>query len=141
MAQVQVQGNVEVKWESSSGTNLDMSAYIDTMDNVGKEVDMIDVTQFSDPAEVFIAGIELSPTITLNGNYEQSGTLTPDPHMLLEVGSTGTLRYHPEGTASGNRIYTVIAIGMSFKPGGNVKEKVGYEFIIQKTGTVVVGTI
>lgn len=135
-----VNNNTIVTITDLGGTVRNMTAYIDNMSNYGRELADIDVTSFADAAERFIAGIELSPEITMSGAYEQTGTIGPDPVFVNLVGTFGTLTIAPVGTASGSRRYIFQALVRSFVIEGAVKERVGYRSMVRKDGTVSVGT-
>lgn len=141
MAKVLVSGTTVVTFTDAAGTVRNMSAYIESMSAVGKTIADIDVTAISDTAERFIAGVELSPEITVSGAYEQTGTIGPDPVFVNLVGSLSTMVFNPVGTVTGSRRYTYQVLGRSFEPAVAIKERVNYTFMLRKDGTVTVGTV
>lgn len=141
MAKVLVSGTTIVTFTDAAGTIRSMGAYIDSMSNIGRALQDVDVTNFADTAERFIAGIEVSPVITVNGPFEQTGTIGPDPVFVLLVGSSTTMVFNPVGTAAGARRYTIVGTATKFDVIANVKERVNYVFEFRKDGTVTVGTV
>lgn len=106
MARYLVSGTSIVRVDNSTGTILSLGTAIDSVSDVGKQVDALEVTAFSDTAERFIAGIEKSQEVTLEGPYEDSGSAAPDNHYSTLVGTIQTVEFNPAGTASGRRKIT-----------------------------------
>ena len=107
MAKYLVSGTAVIRVDNSTGTILVLGTAIDSIsDNVGKEVAALDVTSFADSAERFIAGIEMSKQITIEGPYEDSGSAAPDNHYSTLVGTIQTVEFNPAGTVAGRRKIT-----------------------------------
>ena len=106
MARYLVSGTSIVRVDNSTGTILSLGTAIDSVSDVGKEVDALDVTSFADTAERFIAGIEKSREVTLEGPYEDSGSAAPDNHYSTLIGTIQTVEFNPAGTAAGRRKIT-----------------------------------
>lgn len=140
MAKYKVSGNSVVKIDDALGTLRDLSAYVDTISALGKEVQELDVTSFADTAERVIAGIETAQEFTISGHFDDTGTTGPDAVLAPRVGTLGTWEWYPIGTTSGRRKFSGESLCKSYKIGGEVKGRVQYECVMKQDGTVVVGT-
>ena len=106
MAKYLVSGTSIIKVDNSTGPLVLLGTAIDSVSDVGKEVDALDVTSFADTAERMIAGIEKSREVTLEGPYEDSGSAAPDNHYSTLVGTIQTVQFNPAGTVAGRRLIT-----------------------------------
>lgn len=140
MAKYKVAGNTNVQIDNSGGTLLNMTSYVDTVSDVGKEVASLDVTTFADAAERFIAGIETSSEITINGPFDDAATTGPDAVFGTLVGVISTFQIGPVGTASGARKINGEFLWTSYKVNTAVKERVTYTLVGKLDGTLTVGT-
>ena len=140
MAKFKVAGNTVVKSTDIGGSTRDMSSYVDTVDALGKEVDILDVTSFADTAERVIAGIQKSNAWKWQGFYDDTTTTGPDFVFGSLVGTFSNLEFHPAGTASGRRKMTGSFLCVSYMPSTEVKGRVNYEVSWKLDGTLTVGT-
>lgn len=136
MAKYKVAGVSEVSIDNSAGTLLNMTAYIDTITALGKEITPLEVTTFADSAERFIAGIEVSQEVTISGPFDDAATTGPDAVFSTLVGTINTIRFAPAGTASGRRQITGEFLFVSYKVNSAVKERVNYELVAKLDGTL-----
>jgi hypothetical protein len=142
MAKVKVAGVGEFAIEDSGGTERNLENYIDTIDAMGKEGSTLDVSNFGDSAERFIAGIQLSQEFTIAGHYDDTATSGPDVVLAAIAGGTaGTFTYEPAGTSSGRRRITGTAFCTSYKIVAAVKERVSYEAVFKTDGAVTLAVI
>lgn len=94
-----------LKLDNSSGTLVDLSAYI-TSGDLDRTVNLLDVTVFGDTAKKTIPGLA-DGTIPLQGHYD-GGAAAIDAHLsaILQHANTQTFEIGPEGSASGKVKYT-----------------------------------
>lgn len=136
MAKYKVAGLTEVSIDNSAGTLLNMTSYIDTISALGREIAPLEVTTFADSAERFIAGIEVSQEVTIEGPFDDAATTGPDAVFSTLVGTINTIQFAPAGTASGRRKITGEFLFVSYKPNASVKERVSYTLTAKLDGTL-----
>jgi hypothetical protein len=136
VAKYKVAGLSEVSIDNSAGTLLNMTQYVETITALGREFASLEVTTFVDSAERFIAGIEMSEEITISGPFDDAATTGPDAVFSTLVGTINTIRFAPAGTASGRRQITGEYLFKSYKINAAVKERVSYELVAQRDGTL-----
>ena len=96
-----------VEWIYAGGTTL-LTAESRAFE-VNQQANQIDVTVRSDTAKAFLTDFP-AITVSLDG-LDTTGTATTSQLWnTLNIGDTGTVRYSPEGTATGNRKHTLPAI-------------------------------
>mgnify|MGYP001607476969 CR=1 FL=1 len=141
MAKFRVAGNTQVSFDDSNGTLRNMTQYVDTMGAIGRQFAPLDVTSFNDTAERFIAGIEQSQEFTVEGHFDDTGTTGPDAVFALLVGTLGSFRFDPKGTAAGSRRFTTEVLCTGYQVTASVKERVSYSASFKQDGTMTVGTV
>ena len=140
MAKYKVAGNTVVKIDNAGGTLVDLTAYIDTISAIGKEVTQLDVTAFSDTAERVLAGIESGQEFTISGNFDDTAATGPDVVLSARVGTTHSWEYYPIGTTSGRRKFSGEALCVRYTVSAGVKDAVKYECVFKQDGASTVGT-
>ena len=140
MAKYKVASNSIIKIDNSLGTSIDLSAYVDTISALGKEVQSLDVTSFSDAAERVIAGIETSQEFTISGAFDDAATTGPDAILAPLVGTLGSWIWYPAGTTAGRRKFSAEALCIAYRVRGEVKGRVEYECVFKQDGSCTVGT-
>lgn len=140
MAKTKVSGVSVIKVDNAGGTLLDMSAYVDSISALGKEVQSLDVTTFADSAERIIAGIEISQEFTLSGAYDDAATTGADITFAARVGTLGSFEWFPAGTASGKRKISGEALCTAYRPKAEVKGRVEYDVVFKVDGAATIGT-
>ena len=140
MAKFKTAGNSVYKQDNNLGTLIDLSAYIDSIDALGKESQSLDVTAFIDTAERVIAGIQASQEWSVSGHFDDTATTGPDAVLAPLVGTLGTWEWYPIGTAAGRRKFSGECLCLSYKPMAEVKGRVEFEARFKQDGTVTVGT-
>lgn len=136
MAKSKVGGVSIVLIDNSAGSPINMTAYVDTLESVGKEYMPLDVTTFADAAERVIAGIEAGMPISVNGPFDDTATTGPDAVFGTLPGVITTFEYAPIGTASGKRRFLCEVLWLSYKVTGAVKDRVSYTLLGTKDGTM-----
>src|SRR3990167_4322115 len=131
MSKFRVAGRSIVRIDNNLGTVTNLTSYIDTISALGKEVQSLDVTAFSDTAERVIAGIETSQEVTISGAFDDTATSGPDALLSALVGTLGTVEFNPVGTASGARKISGEFLCLSYKPAAEVKGRVNYEAVFK----------
>ena len=140
MAFYKVNANSVYGLADSGGTRRVMTAYIDTISVLGKEVDALDVTAFADAAERVIAGIEKSQEWTLSGIFDDTATSGPDAVLGTLVGVLGTFDWSPIGTVAGRRKFSGTALCLAYHTRSAVKGRVEFDARFKLDGTISVGT-
>jgi len=140
LAKYKVAGKTAVVIDNALGTRVDMTAYIDSIGALGKEMQSLDVTTFADAAERVIAGIESSQEFTISGAFDDTATTGPDAVFSARVGTLGTWEYYPIGTALGSRKFSAEALCTAYRVKAEAKGRVEYEAVFKQDGTVTTGT-
>ena len=130
-----VSGVTVVRVDDFSGTIRALTAFIDTVGGIGKQVGNLDITSFADSAERIIAGIEESGEVTLSGPWSDSGTGV-DAYLPALVGTINTIEVNPAGTGAGARKITGEFLCMSYKMTLGVKDPVRWESRHKLDGTL-----
>ena len=136
MAKYKVAGVSEISIDNSAGTLLNMTSYVDTVSALGREIMPLDVTTFADSAERFIAGIEVSQEVTIEGPFDDAATTGPDFVFSTLIGTVNTIQFAPAGTVSGRRKITGEFLFTSYKPNASVKERLSYTLTARLDGTL-----
>jgi hypothetical protein len=123
--------------DNSAGSPINMTAYIDTIESMGKEYMPLDVTTFADSAERVIAGIEAGMPISVSGPFDDTATTGPDAVFGTLPGAITSFEYAPIGTSSGKRRYLCEVLWLSYKVSGAVKDRVSYVLTGTKDGTML----
>lgn len=140
MAKYRVAGNTVVQVDNAAGTVVALSAYIDSISGLGKEVQSLDVTAFTDTAERVVAGIEASQEWTISGGWDDAATTGPDVVLSALPGTIGTVAYYPKGTAAGSRKISGEFLCTFYRVTGEVKGRIEYEAGFKLDGTITIGT-
>ena len=130
-----VAGNTVVLVDDASGTARALTAFIDTVGGLGKQMANLDITSFADSAERIISGIEESGEVTLSGAWSDSAT-GQDAYIPALVGTIQTLAISPAGTGAGARKISGEFLCMSYKMTLEVKGRVGWESRHKLDGTL-----
>lgn len=125
---------------TAGGTLVALSAYIDTIDALGREYTPLDVSNFGDAVERVIPGIEMSQEFGIRGHFDDAGTTGPDAILSVIVGTLVTTEWNPAGTVAGRRRFTAEALCLSYKVSAEVKGRIDYEARFKQDGTMTVGT-
>jgi hypothetical protein len=129
------------KLDNSSGSLVDLSAYIDEV-GFPQSVETGETTTFGKTAKTYIVGLTDS-TLSVNGKWDS----TLDAHVaaVIAAQSAGTVasvsfEYGPEGTASGRIKYSGEALVTSFEVSSPVADVVTFSLELQVTDSVTRGT-
>jgi len=138
MAMTPIAGTAEIKIDDSGSTQRNMSAYVTSISDLGKEITALDVTTFADSAERVLAGIEISQEFSITGPFDDTATSGPDAVFGTLVGVIADFEWHPKGTASGKRKISGKALCTSYKPTGEVKGLATYTTTFKVDGAVTI---
>lgn len=130
-----VAGNTVVLVDDATGGARALTAFIDTVGGIGKQVANLDITSFADTAERIIAGIEESGEVTLSGPWSDSATGV-DAYLPALVGTINTIAISPAGTGVGARKISGEFLCMSYKVNLAVKDSVKWESRHKLDGTL-----
>lgn len=140
MAKYQVGTNSVIRFDASAaGTLVNLTAYVDSVDGVGREFMSLDVTAFADGAERIIPGIEIGQEFTVAGHFDDTST-GPDVVFGSLVGTIASVEWNPIGTAAGRRKITFEAMCLRYLPRAAVKGRVEYEAAFKMDGAATWGT-
>jgi hypothetical protein len=139
VAKFKVAGNSVVRIDNTAGALVALTAYIDAMSTLGKQVAALDVTTFGDAAERFIAGIEESQEFTISGPFDNTSSVGPDVVLANLPGTIGSVEFNPVGTAGGARKITGEFLCTFYRVNTSVKERVTYEAGFRQDGTMTFG--
>jgi hypothetical protein len=133
--------NAVFKLDNSSGSLVDLSAYLDEI-SMPRSVETGETTTFSNNAKTYITGLS-DATISLGGKFDS----TADAHFagVLSALLAGTIdsvsfEYGKEGSASGRIKYSGEAILTSYEVSSPVADVVTFSAELQVTGAITRGT-
>ena len=138
MAMTPIAGTAEIKIDDSASNLRNMSAYVTSISDTGKEITALDVTTFADSAERVLAGIELSQEFSITGPFDDTATSGPDAVFGTLVGVIADWEWHPKGTASGKRKVSGKALCTSYKTTGEAKGLTTYTTTFKVDGAVTI---
>ena len=140
MAKFKVAGSTIIEIDNNAGTIRNLSAFVDTISSLGKQVASLDVTAFSDTAERVIAGIEESQEFTISGHYDNTTTTGPDAVLAPLVGTLGSVTLSPVGSSGPNRKFSTEALCIRYTTSAEVKGRVEFEAAFKADGAMTVVT-
>lgn len=133
--------NAVFKLDNSSGTLVDLSAYLDEA-SMPRSIETGETTTFGSSAKTYITGLS-DATISLSGKFDS----TLDSHMsgIISALSAGTIdsvsfEYGAEGSASGRVKYSGEAVVTSYEVSSPVADVVTCSIELQVTGAITRGT-
>lgn len=122
--------------DDSGGTPTALTTYITDVD-FPETVDVAETTTMGDSAKEYIVGLK-DATVSVTGIWEP--TCDSLLNGILGLAGGGTIKYSPQGTASGKIYYSAEALLTSYQITGGVGDKVGFSAEFQITGAVSRGT-
>lgn len=129
--------NITVKLDNSSGSLVDMSAYVSTMSAFSVEGGMIESHTFGDSwAESLPTGIRSAGTIELGGTYDDTSTSGPDAIFNAPAATTATSSRTLEITWGGSKTSTVEVFITSYQRTASRGDLTTFSVTLQTTGAV-----
>ena len=133
--------NAVLKLDNSSGSLVDLSAYLDEI-SMPRSIETGETTTYGTSAKTYITGLS-DATISLSGKFDS----TADAHFsgILSALLAGTIdsvsfEYGKEGSASGRVKYSGEALLTSYEVSSPVADVVTFSAELQVTGAVTRGT-
>jgi predicted secreted protein len=133
--------NTVFKLDNSSGTLVDLSAYLEEV-SVPRSIETGETTTFGSSAKSYITGLS-DATISLSGKFDS----TLDAHMagIITALSAGTIdtvsfEYGPESSTSTRIKFSGEAIVTSYEVSSPVADVVTCSIELQVTGAITRGT-
>jgi predicted secreted protein len=133
--------NAVFKLDNSSGTLVDLSAYLDEI-SMPRSIETGETTTYGTSAKTYVTGLS-DATVSLSGKFDA----TADAHFsgIISALSAGTIdsvsfEYGKEGSASGRVKYSGEAIVTSYEVSSPVADVVTFSAELQVTGAITRGT-
>jgi hypothetical protein len=133
--------NAVLKLDNSSGSLVDLSAYLDEI-SMPRSIETGETTTYGTSAKTYITGLS-DATISLSGKFDS----TADAHFsgILSALLAGTIdsvsfEYGKEGSASGRVKYSGEALLTSYEVSSPVADVVTFSAELQVTGAITRGT-
>ncbi len=136
MAKFAVSGSSYIEIDDAGGTPRNLSAYLEELEPLGREVSLLDVTGLNDAAQRLVAGVELAQGFTLLGVFDNTATTGPDAVLAGLVGKTGTVSYGPAGNGSGQRKVTGEFLCVSYRVISQAGRQVRFRAQFRQDGAV-----
>ena len=140
MAKYPVAGNSYIEIDDAGGTPRNLSAYVDEIEPLGREISFLDVTGLNDAAQRIIAGPQLGQEFALRGVFDDTATTGPDAVLSGIVGSIATGSYGPAGNSSGQRRITGEFLCLSYRVISRVKHQVRFTARFRQEDSVSLNT-
>jgi hypothetical protein len=114
----------------------DISAYINSAD-FNRDVDTPESTTFGNNDRTYIPGLA-GATLSISGFWDSTATTGPDDVLQQNVGkaTTSTFNYGPQGSVTGDIVYTGECILTSYVVSAPVDGIVSFTADFQVTGAV-----
>ena len=140
MTKFKTAGNTVIRLDASAGGALtSITAYVDSIDGVGREFMKLDTTQFTNGVERIIPGIEIGQEFGWSGAFDDAATTGPDAILSTAVGTILSFEYNPAGTTGGYRKITMEIMILSYKISAEVKGRVNYTVRAAMDGAATIG--
>ena len=133
--------NAYIRLDNSSGTLTDLSSITNEV-SYSQSIDTADTSTYGTNAKTYITG-QNDATVSLTGLFDAtSATVIEGTINALIAGTiaSATLEFGPEGSASGDKKYTMEVIVTSYEIGAPVSDVVSLSVEFQRTGATTVGT-
>ncbi|MDE2940175.1 MAG: hypothetical protein OXR67_14865 [Chloroflexota bacterium] len=122
MPRVPVAGNSYIEIDDSGGTARNLSAWVEEVEPLGRQVSAVDVTALNDTSRQVSAGVEPVQEFTLHGLFDDTPVTGPDAVLAGIVGTVVTVSYGPAGNGAGQRKISGEFLCLSYQVGGRAEE-------------------
>ena len=145
MPRTPVAGNSYIEIDDSGGTPRNLSAWVEEVDPLGRQVSAVDVTALNDTSRQVAPGVEPVQEFTLRGLFDDTPVTGPDAVLAGIVGRVVTVAYGPAGNAAGQRKISGQFLCLSYQVGGRAEEGrnpglVRFTTRFRQSGPVTLGT-
>ena len=122
MPRTPVAGNSYIEIDDSGGTTRNLSAWVEEVEPLGRQVSAVDVTALNDTSRQVVKGVEPVQEFTLRGLFDDTPVTGPDAVLAGIVGTVVTVAYGPAGNAAGQRKISGQFLCLSYQVGGRAEE-------------------
>lgn len=145
MPRAPVAGSSYIEIDDSGGTARDLSAWVEEVEPLGRQVSAVDVTALNDTSRQVTAGVEPVQEFTLRGLFDDTPVTGPDAVLAGIVGTVVTVAYGPAGNAAGQRKISGRFLCLAYQVGGRAEEgrnpgPVRFNARFRQSGPVTLGT-
>ena len=145
MPRVPVAGISYIEIDDSGGTARNLSAWVEEVEPLGRQVSAVDVTALNDTSRQVVKGVEPVQEFNLRGLFDDTPVTGPDAVLAGIVGTVVTVAYGPAGNAAGQRKISGQFLCLSYQVGGRAEEgrnpgPVRFTARFRQSGPVTLGT-
>lgn len=130
--------NTAISLDNDAGTLTAITSYVSQISGWGNSVEQLDATVFGRNSKESIPGLRNGDTVTLTCKWD--ATLHAHIIALLDNDTSSTLRYSPDGTASGKPNMSVEVFVAGYAVDSAVGDLVTAAVQLRQTGDVTFGT-
>ncbi len=103
MSKVTAAGHSYIEIDDANGVARNLSAYVEEVEFLGRQVSGLDATGLNDTSRRLVAGFEPEQQFTLRGLFDDTPITGSDAVLAGIVGQTVTVSYGPAGKGRGQR--------------------------------------
>ena len=122
MPRALVAGSSYIEIDDSRGVPRNLSAWVEEVEPLGRQVSAVDVTALNDTSRHAVKGVEPVQEFTLRGLFDDTPVTGPDAVLSGIVGTVVTVAYGPAGNAAGQRKISGQFLCLSYQVGGRAEE-------------------
>ena len=133
-------GRSYVAVADADGVMRDLSAWVERVGPLGRELSGRDVTGVNDAAARTAAGPEAAQEFTLSGRWDDTPGIGPDAALSGIVGRSVRVDYGPVGSGAGQRRVSGSFVCLSYRISSRAGEPVRFEARFRQDGPAELGT-
>ncbi|MCE2501899.1 MAG: hypothetical protein J4G13_13705 [Dehalococcoidia bacterium] len=132
-------GRSYVAVADADGVMRDLSAWVERVGPLGRELSGRDVTGVNDAAARTAAGPEAAQEFTLSGRWDDTPGIGPDAALSGIVGRSVRVDYGPVGSGAGQRRVSGSFVCLSYRISSRAGEPVRFEARFRQDGPAELG--
>ena len=132
-------GRSYVAVADADGVMRDLSAWVERVGPLGRELSGRDVTGVNDAAARTAAGPEAAQEFTLSGRWDDTPGIGPDAVLSGIVGRSVRVDYGPVGSGAGQRRVSGSFVCLSYRISSRAGEPVRFEARFRQDGPAELG--
>ena len=132
-------GRSYVAVADADGVMRDLSAWVERVGPLGRELSGRDVTGVNDAAARTAAGPEAAQEFTLSGRWDDTPDIGPDAVLSGIVGRSVRVDYGPVGSGAGQRRVSGSFVCLSYRISSRAGEPVRFEARFRQDGPAELG--
>ena len=133
-------GRSYVAVADADGVMRDLSAWVERVGPLGRELSGRDVAGVNDAAARTAAGPEAAQEFTLSGRWDDTPDIGPDAALSGIVGRSVRVDYGPVGSGAGQRRVSGSFVCLSYRISSRAGEPVRFEARFRQDGPAELGT-